>query len=116
MNNSATPRTKHADLSRPDTGEFARHELAFLGAPCGEIQRLAAHLTAALTPMGHRVGYVDADHASGDIDAAQTLSPLLQAGAAVEVTDKIYFRRRDELRALDRFSQPGFQHTHNSQR
>ena len=102
MTTSAAPRTKHADLARPDLGEFARHELAFLGAPCGEIQQLAARLTAALA--GHRVGYVDADHASAA--AAQTLSPLLQAGAAVEVTDKIHFRRRDERRALDRFSQP----------
>ncbi|MGI4874791.1 MAG: NTP transferase domain-containing protein [Janthinobacterium lividum] len=97
---------KHADLTRPDTGEFARHELAFLGAPCGDIQRLAAGLTAALAPAGHRVGYVDADHASGDADAAQTLSPLLQAGAAVELTDKIHFRRRDDFGPLDRFSQP----------
>ena len=106
MNPTTAPRTKHADLTRPDLGEFARHELAFLGAPCGEIQQLAAHLTAALAPAGHRVGYVDADHASGDADEVQSLSPLLQAGAAVEVTDKIHFRRRDERRALDRFSQP----------
>ncbi|MGI4866927.1 MAG: NTP transferase domain-containing protein [Janthinobacterium lividum] len=106
MTTSAAARTKHADLSRPDIGEFARHELAFLGAPCGEIQKLAARLTAALAPAGHRIGYVDADHTSGDADEIQALSPLLQAGAAVEVTDKIHFRRRDDRRALDRFSQP----------
>ncbi|RZK22125.1 MAG: molybdopterin-guanine dinucleotide biosynthesis protein MobA [Hymenobacter sp.] len=106
MNSTTAPRAKHADLTRPDLGDFARHELAFLGAPCGDIQQLAARLTAALAPAGHRVGYVDADHASGDAAETQTLSPLLQAGAAVEVTDKIHFRRRDERRALDRFSQP----------
>ncbi len=106
MTENPTPRTKHADLARPLLGEFARHELAFLGAPCGAIQRLAAGLTAVLAPAGHRVGYVDADHASGDADAQQTLSPLLQAGAAVEVTDKIHLRRRDDRRAFDRFSQP----------
>jgi molybdopterin-guanine dinucleotide biosynthesis protein A len=105
MIENSAPRTKHAALTRPDIGEFARHELAFLGAPCGDIQRLAARLTAALASK-HRVGYVDADHASGDADTAQVLSPLLQAGAAVEVTDKIHFRRRDEQRQLDRFSQP----------
>ena len=103
---TSAPRSKHADLARPDLGDFARHELAFLGAPCGIIQQLAASLTAALAPAGHRVGYVDADHASGDADAATTSSPLLQAGAQVEVTDKIHFRRRDERRVLDRFSQP----------
>jgi molybdopterin-guanine dinucleotide biosynthesis protein A/molybdopterin-guanine dinucleotide biosynthesis protein len=106
MTSSTPSRTKHADLARPDLGYFARYEIAFIGAPCGDIQRLAARLTAALAPAGHRVGYVDADHASGDADETQTLSPLLQAGAAVEVTDKIHFRRRDERRALDRFSQP----------
>jgi molybdopterin-guanine dinucleotide biosynthesis protein A len=105
MIENSAPRTKHAALTRPDIGEFARNELAFLGAPCGDIQRLAARLTAALAPR-HQVGYVDADHASGDADTAQVLSPLLQAGAAVEVTDKIHFRRRDEQRQLDRFSQP----------
>ncbi|QKG53201.1 NTP transferase domain-containing protein [Hymenobacter sp. BRD67] len=105
MTEKLVPRTKHADLVRPAIGEFARHELALLGAPCGDIQRLAAGITAALTPA-HRIGYVDADHTSGDADPAQSLSPLLQAGAYVEVTDKIHFRRGDERRALDRFSQP----------
>jgi molybdopterin-guanine dinucleotide biosynthesis protein A len=106
MTNPTAPRSKHADLTRPALGEFARHELAFLGAPCGDIQRLAASLTAALAPAGHRVGYVDADHASGDADLAQSMSPLLQAGAYAELTDKIHFRRLDEQRAIDRFSQP----------
>ncbi len=106
MTTTPAPRTKHADLARPALGEFARHELAFIGAPCGDIQRLAARLTAALAPAGHRVGYVDADHASGDADEAQALSPLLQAGAYAELTDKIHFRRLDERRPLDRFSQP----------
>ena len=106
MDPNTPPRAKHADLARPQLGDFARHELAFLGAPCGDIQRLAAGLTAALAGAGHRVGYVDADHASGDADATHTESQLLQAGAWVEVTDKIHYRRRDERRALDRFSQP----------
>ena len=106
MTETRAPRSKHADLTRPDLGEFARHELAFLGAPCGDIQRLAAGLTAALAPAGHRVGYVDADHATGDADATQSLSPLLQAGATAELTDKIHFRRLDERRPIDRFSQP----------
>ena len=105
MTENLAPRTKHADLNRPNLGEFARHELAFLGAPCGTIQQLAAGLTAALAPAGHRVGYVDADHASGDAAASQALSPLLQAGAQVEVTDKIHFRRRDDRGGFDRFSQ-----------
>ena len=106
MTENSVPRAKHADLARPNLGDFARYELALLGAPCGAIQHLAAGLTAALAPAGHRVGYVDADHASGNADAQQTLSPLLQAGAFVEVTDKIHFRRRDDHGPFDRFAQP----------
>jgi len=106
MTPTPAPRSKHADLTRPALGDFARHELAFLGAPCSAIQQLAAAVTAALAPANLRVGYVDADHASGDADASHTLSPLLQAGAVVEVTDKIHFRRRDDRGTFDRFSQP----------
>ena len=35
---SEKPRTKHAQLARPHGGEFGRHELAILGAPCGRIK------------------------------------------------------------------------------
>jgi hypothetical protein len=51
MTDFAAPRSKHADLTRPDLGDFARHELAFLGAPCGDIQRLAALGTGWATSM-----------------------------------------------------------------
>jgi molybdopterin-guanine dinucleotide biosynthesis protein A len=102
------PRSKHAHLTRPVLGEFSRHELAILGAPCGRIKELAARLTPLLSDT-LRVAYVDADHAAGD-DAAQGGSggqdALLQAGAAAELTDKITFARLDVKRPLDRFSQP----------
>ncbi|SHL67190.1 NTP transferase domain-containing protein [Hymenobacter psychrotolerans] len=102
------PRSKHAQLARPNIGEFSRHELAILGAPCGRIKELAARLTSVLADT-LRVAYVDADHAAGD-DAAQGGSggqdAILQAGAAAELTDKITFTRLDVQRPLDRFSQP----------
>ncbi|GAB2773822.1 molybdopterin-guanine dinucleotide biosynthesis protein A [Hymenobacter luteus] len=101
------PRTKHAQLARPDLGEFGRHELAILGAPCGKIKELAARLLPLLAPT-LRVAYVDADHAAGD-DAAQGGSggqdAVLQAGAAAELTDKITFTRLDVKRGFDKFSQ-----------
>ena len=99
------PHTKHAALAHPDLGEWGRHELAVLGAPCADIQRLVAALTAGLAPA-LRLGYVDADHAAADASPASTLSPLLQAGLWVELTDKIHCRRRDEQRPLARFAQP----------
>ncbi|TYZ13541.1 NTP transferase domain-containing protein [Hymenobacter lutimineralis] len=101
------PRSKHAQLARPHSGEFGRHELAILGAPCGRIKELAARLLPLLEPT-LRVAYVDADHAAGD-DAAQGGSggqdAILQAGAAAELTDKITFTRLDVKRGLDKFSQ-----------
>ena len=93
-------RPKHAALARPDFGEWARHELAIVGAPCADIQSLVARLTAALAPA-LRLGYVDADHVAAD--AAAPALPL--PGPWVEVTDYQHFRRRDERRPLDRFAQ-----------
>ncbi|UYZ62437.1 NTP transferase domain-containing protein [Hymenobacter weizhouensis] len=102
-----TPRRKHAALARPDLGEFGRHELAILGAPCGRIKELVTRLLPHLSPQ-LRVAYVDADHAAGD-DAAQGgaggQEAALQAGAAAELTDKITFTRLDLKRSFDRFSQ-----------
>ncbi|MCB2406540.1 NTP transferase domain-containing protein [Hymenobacter lucidus] len=101
------PRTKHAALARPAIGEFGRHELAILGAPCGKIKDLVTRLLPLLTPA-LSVGYVDADHAAGD-DAADGgaggASPIMQAGASAELTDKITFRRVDQRRELNGFSQ-----------
>ncbi|UOQ78927.1 NTP transferase domain-containing protein [Hymenobacter sp. 5516J-16] len=106
------PRTKHAQLARPDLGEFNRHELAILGAPCGSIKQLTARLLPLLTPT-LRVAYVDADHAAGD-DAAQGgnggQDAILQAGATAELTDKITFARLDTKRGFDKFSQPEWLH------
>ncbi|WP_236705096.1 hypothetical protein [Hymenobacter sp. AT01-02] len=104
---NSAPRTKHAQLTRPNLGEFNRHELAILGAPCGKIKELTARLLPLLAPT-LRVAYVDADHAAGD-DAAQGGSggqdAILQAGATAELTDKITFTRLDVKRGIDKFSQ-----------
>ncbi|UOQ53904.1 NTP transferase domain-containing protein [Hymenobacter cellulosivorans] len=101
------PRTKHAALTRPAVGEFGRQELAILGAPCGKIKELVTRLLPHLAPQ-LSVGYVDADHAAGDeADSGGTggASPILQAGASAELTDKILFRRVDQRRELDGFAQ-----------
>ncbi|RYU78288.1 NTP transferase domain-containing protein [Hymenobacter persicinus] len=108
--NAPTPsqtRTKHAALARPAVGEFSRHELAILGAPCGKIKELVTRLLPLLAPA-LSVGYVDADHAAGDEAAeggAGGASPIMQAGASAELTDKITFRRVDQRRELDSFAQ-----------
>ncbi|NVO86373.1 NTP transferase domain-containing protein [Hymenobacter terrestris] len=103
----AAPRRKHAALARPDLGEFGRHELAILGAPCGRIKELAARLLPLLTPS-LRVAYVDADHAAADAVRNGTApeTGMLAAGANAELTDNISFARLDVRRPLDKFSHP----------
>jgi len=111
---STVKRFKHAALTRPDVGEFGRHELAILGAPCGDIQALVARLLPQLAPA-LRVAYVDADHAAGDAAAAADEAPALAAkplpyvaddGLSAELVDKITHRQLNLTRALDRFTQP----------
>lgn len=53
---------KHANIQKPLGGRFHRNEIAFIGAPCGVIQKLANQLTEHLSEF--KVGYVDADHGS----------------------------------------------------
>ena len=111
---SAVKRTKHAALARPDVGEFGRHELAILGAPCGDIQTLVARLLPLLAPQ-LRVAYVDADHAAGGAasEAHDSLATeprpaphVAENGLSAELVDKITYRQLNLTRALDKFSQP----------
>ena len=114
---SIVKRTKHAALARTDVGEFGRHELAILGAPCGDIQTLVARLLPLLAPA-LRLAYVDADHAAGDAAndseaAAAALETALRPvpyvaenGLSAELVDKITYRQLNLTRALDKFSQP----------
>ena len=112
--NTAPKRTKHAALARPDVGEFGRHELAILGAPCGDIQALVARLLPHLAPA-LRVAYVDADHAAGDVASASEAAPVSASHSlpyvgenslSAELIDKISYRQLNLTRPLDKFSQP----------
>ena len=57
---------KHADLVRPDLGEFGRLELALIGAPCNVIQETAQTLIDHLSDRWN-IAYVDADHQADDV-------------------------------------------------
>ncbi|WP_204378337.1 NTP transferase domain-containing protein [Hymenobacter lapidarius] len=116
MDSSSTPtakRSKHTALARPDLGEFGRHELAILGAPCGDIQALVAHLLPYLAPA-LRVAYVDADHAaerevSFSLPSNAPANPapqIAENGLSAELIDKITHRQLNMMRAMDKFSQP----------
>jgi molybdopterin-guanine dinucleotide biosynthesis protein A len=51
---------KHADTAKPNGGRFHAAELAFLGAPCGTIQKLAHKINETLSNI--KIAYVDAEH------------------------------------------------------
>jgi len=74
---------KHTALIRPAYGNFGRNEWAILGAPCGDIQALAAHIISALSSQV-KIAYVDAQHS----DEPENPSARLAAGAALEYTQK----------------------------
>src|SRR5690606_36079153 len=89
---------KHVALERPLYGEFGRNELAILGAPCGDIQKLAKSLLSQLTPE-LSAAYVDADHKSeNDSDGTNDTG----FRGSVDYTDKISFQRIDIHRPLSK--------------
>jgi molybdopterin-guanine dinucleotide biosynthesis protein A len=83
---------KHASLPKSSMGNFGRNEIALLGAPCGEIQKLTQKIIENL-PLNN-VTYVDADHAFGDSEA--------EGLSKNELTDKIKYFRYDKA-ALNEF-------------
>ncbi|MEM7102398.1 MAG: NTP transferase domain-containing protein [Bacteroidota bacterium] len=97
-----TKHQKHANLKRPSTGSFSRNEWSILGTPCGKIKALAFRLTAIMSQK-YSVGYVDADHKSGDDEANQghDKKSAMGWGAKTEYTDKITFHRFDKKTHYD---------------
>ncbi len=100
----ATKHQKHAKLTRPNFGNFSRHEWAIIGTPCGNIQQLATQLTARLSAE-YKVAYVDADHQSADQEAEQGKDPKspMAHGATQVYTDKITHHRFDLDEKLDSY-------------
>lgn len=92
---------KHANLSKPNYGNFGRNEWAIIGTPCGNIQQLAYGLIDILKET-YKVGYVDADHKNADEpDDLGKENPALARGASLEYTDKISHHRFDTKSKLD---------------
>jgi len=91
---------KHAKLTKPNYGNFARNEWAIIGTPCGNIQQLAYQLTQQLTPT-YKVAYIDADHAHGDTPPADINA--MSNGATLEYTDKITHHRFDTRIKLETY-------------
>ncbi len=66
---------KHASLTRPHMGQWGRNEFALIGAPCGQLQRLALTLVKGLADIGH-IAWLDADHRHGNAPTHTILAPL----------------------------------------
>ncbi len=75
------PHTKHAQLARPDAGQWGRNEFALIGAPCSRLQALAHTIASGLADEG-RIAWLDADHAHGDASGEVPF-------AALAYTDRI---------------------------
>lgn len=87
---------KHVHLAKPDMGDYGRIELGILGTSCGNIQKLA-HLAIEQLSSTYKIAYVDADHKEGDalIAGKGDKDSLMQFADAVELRDKIVFKRLD---------------------
>jgi molybdenum cofactor guanylyltransferase len=81
---------KHPSLSKPNFGNFARNECAFMGTTCDKIKQLAFQLTKILSNT-YKIAYIDADHKSVDIPILK--ESALSNGAFMEYTDKITHHR-----------------------
>lgn len=97
MNKADQIHQKHARITRPDLGEFARHEWALIGTPCSSLQHLAQIIIQRLS-TDYRLAYVDADHQQAD-DPAE---PLF-GNSRLVYTDKIHFHRLDMQLKADTF-------------
>ena len=87
---------KHHQLSKPQIGNFARCEFAFLGTPCGQIKLLFGQIIASLSSE-MAIAVVEADH-----KAEENIKNSLI------LTDKINFRRLDFQQNLGVYQQKGF--------
>lgn len=93
---------KHANITRPNYGEFHRNEYAIIGTPCGAIQQLAQALIEQLAASA-KVSYVDADHVHADEETIIFENAHLNKGANLVYTDKITHHRLDFKGELNKF-------------
>jgi molybdenum cofactor guanylyltransferase len=81
---------KHSNIAKASFGNFARHEIAFLGTPCNELKIWFDRIIANLP---HRkFAIIEADHKADTGILAQ-----------VEYTDKINFQRLDYQHNANKF-------------
>ena len=83
---------KHADIRRPNSGQFGRYELGLIGAPCNMISDLVGALSSLLLPKISSA-YIDADHQASEPKSYSNL------------TDRIRHHRIEYHQSLNDFDQ-----------
>lgn len=91
---------KHANLTRPLMGNFARNEWALVGAPCTTIKVLAGQVINSLLPE-YKCAYADTTH--NDDHAA--LPGRLADGAYMEYTDQLNHAQFSITQPITNFKQ-----------
>jgi molybdenum cofactor guanylyltransferase len=91
---------KHAKLTRPNYGNFARNEWAIVGTTCDKIKALADEVIKALSPT-YKCSYIDAQHSKADEEA--TLPGKLASGATTEYTNEISYQQFNYKGSLNNF-------------
>ncbi|MEH0155652.1 NTP transferase domain-containing protein [Limibacter armeniacum] len=85
-------------------GRFGRNEIAIIGTTCQEVKALAFELTHSFF-SGYKVGYVDADHFSSELEKelGSDSNSALSHGACTEFYDKITFTRLDFRKSFNNY-------------
>ena len=91
---------KHADITRPSYGNFARNEWAIVGAQCNSIKTLAENIFSVLSPS-YKCAYIDTQHTNKEDDII--LPGVINKGAAMEYIDKIGYHQFNLKKALNKF-------------
>ena len=79
---------KHAKLARPLKGRWGRHEVAFLGTHCSEIQKLAGEIATGLSPR-YQLSFYDATHEEENLPA-----PLMNGFAHLSLQKKNFYEHQ----------------------
>jgi len=88
---------RHGKTEKAAFGKFGRTEIALMGAPCGEIKKIADQLIQSLS--GFRIAYVDADHKTEE----EEIPTSMKSGGSLLYTDKIKFQRIDFTNPLNTY-------------
>lgn len=91
---------KHADITRPCYGNFARNEWAIVGAQCNSVRTLAGDVFSALS-HSYKCAFIDTQHTNKEGDII--LPGTLNGGAVMEYIDKIGYHQFNFIKALDKF-------------